>query len=179
MLKFVELKDNKKYTSHIKKLYHESFPPDERVPFFILKQKAETEISNIYAIVEDNKFIGMLCTLHDEDILFLWYLAIIPEERNKGYGSRIIKEILDHNKDKRIILNIEEIDTNDSNVEEQLRRKHFYEKNGFKECGFKTEEYGVIYEMLCYGEKVTYEEYAKMMIQYSNKKLFEMNYKKI
>ena len=76
---------------------------------------------------------------------------------------------------KRIILNIEEcLDDKD-----KLKRKHFYLRNGFKECGYKTEEYGVRYEMLYSHDYVDYSEYAKMMINYSGIEIFNMIYRKV
>ena len=59
-------------------------------PYYVVKSK--TNISDIYAVV-DNQFVGMLCTVYHQDIVFLWYLAVEEKLRNQGYGSLILKEV--------------------------------------------------------------------------------------
>lgn len=178
MISFINTKNHKECIGNIKKLYNEAFPKDEQVPFFYLKQRAKQSISDIFGIYDEDRFIGLLCMVYHKDIVFLWYLAIAEEERGKGYGSLILSEIAQKYKNYRLILNIEEIDENNKD-DQQKKRKQFYLKNGYRECGFKTKEYGVVYEMLCLGEEVTYEEYAEMMKKYSNQTAFEKNYQKL
>ena len=40
-------------------------------------------------------------------------------------------------------------------------------------------EYGVIYEMLCCGELVTYEEYRELMINYTGEAMYNRIYKRV
>ena len=174
MLKFISIKENENYIPNIQTLYESSFPEDEQVPFFRLKEQAQTELSDIYAIFDKNEFIAMLCTVYYEDIIFLWYIAVEEKYQNQGYGSLILKEMQERYKEYRLVLNIEIAEN-----QIQLKRKNFYIKNGFKECGFYTEEYGVKYEMLYYGNKITYPEYEKMMRNYSGDEVFEKIYKQI
>ena len=172
-LEFINIHQQKQYRKLVKQLYESSFPEDEQVPFNILSLKSKTNISDIYAVV-DNQFVGMLCTVYHQDIVFLWYLAVEEKLRNQGYGSQILNEVKLQFPNKRLILNIEEVD---ELVEETSKRKHFYLKNGFIESGFKTEEYGVVYEMLAYPVAITYPEYEAMMRKYSGDKVFEKIYK--
>lgn len=174
MLEFKNIKENKNIIPIIQELYESSFPEDEQVPFFHLKNQAETEISDIFGIYDKNNFIGLLVTVYYEDIIFLWYLAIKSDVQNKGYGSSILKKMIHKYPNHRLVLNIEVIDHNNST---QIKRKNFYLKNGFKECGFYTEEYGILYEMLYYNQPITYQEYEKMMRNYSGDEIFEQIYK--
>ena len=160
MLKFINSKSNVSVLKEIHPLYESSFPEDEKVPYFILKQQAKKSISDIIGVYDDNEFIGFFILVYDKDIVFLWYLAIEDDKRNQGYGSQILQTIHDLYKNKRIILNVEEVKNT-----KQLKRKQFYMKNGYQECGFKTMEYGVIYEMLFVHHKVSCDEYLNMMIE--------------
>ena len=171
MLNFINSKHNVRVLKKIHPLYESSFPDDEKVPFFVLKQQAKKDISDIIGIYDKNEFIGFVILVFDQDIVFVWYLAIQKEKRNHGHGSQILQRIHEQYKDKRIILNVEEV----VNVE-QLKRKQFYIKNGYQECGFKTMEYGVIYEMLYVHGNVTCEEYLNMMRKYSIPALVDKNY---
>ena len=173
MLIFKNIKEDKKDIYKIKELYESSFPEDEQVPFFHLENQAYTSISDIYGVY-DHEFIGLLVNVYYEDILFLWYIAIEPKFQNKGYGSLILKQIQNSYPNHRIVLNIELVDNNNPI---QIKRKHFYIKNGFKECGFYTEEYGVFYEMLYYHQPITYQEYEKMMRNFSGDEVFDQIYK--
>ena len=172
MLNFINSKQNKNILKEIHSLYESSFPADEKVPYFILKQKAKKDISDIIGIYDHEEFIGFVILVFDKDIVFLWYLAIQEDKRNKGYGSFILQVLKNKYSDKRIILNVEEVKT-----EKQLKRKQFYIKNGFLDCGFKTMEYGVIYEMLYMNDKVSCDEYLDMMRKYSIPALVDKNYK--
>lgn len=172
MLEFRNIKTNKEEISKIQELYESSFPKDEQVPFFHLEDQAYSPISDIFGIY-DNHFIGLLVTVYYEDILFLWYLAINPNLQNRGYGSLVLKQVQSKYPYHRIVLNIELVD----NDPIKIKRKQFYLKNGFKECGFYTEEYGVLYEMLYYNQPITYQEYEKMMRNYCGDEVFDRIYK--
>ena len=172
-LEFINIHQQAQYCKLVKLLYESSFPEDEQVPFSILKMKSKTNISDIFAVVDD-QFVGMLCTVYHQDIVFLWYLAVEEALRNHGYGSQILKEVKMMYPNSRLILNIEEVN---ELVNETIQRKQFYLKNGFIESGFKTEEYGVVYEMLAYPVPITYPEYEAMMRKYSGDKVFEEIYK--
>lgn len=175
MLHYISLKDDLEVSKLIKPLYERTFPSDEQVPYQHLKNQALKPISDLIAIFDEDIFIGLLSLVYFEDIVFLWYLAIVEDRRNMGYGSKVLEDIQNKYDDKRIILNIEEC----LNDKTKLKRKAFYLKNGFKECGYKTEEYGVRYEMLYSHNYVDYNEYAKMMINYSGRTIFNMIYRKV
>ena len=93
MLNFINSKHNVSILKKIHPLYESSFPDDEKVPFFVLKQQAKKDISDIIGIYDENEFIGFVILVFDQDIVFVWYLAIQKEKRNHGYGSQILQRI--------------------------------------------------------------------------------------
>ena len=73
------------------------------------------------------------------------------------------------------------LDENCDNYEERKKRKEFYLKNGFREAGYSTREYGVEYEMLYLGGNVSYEEFLALIRKYFGRTLALMvkkNFKK-
>lgn len=72
-------------------------------------------------------------------------------------------KIKEESNQESVALCIEEIDSNADNYEQRVKRKKFYERNGFIETGFKNKEGKRYYEILTYGKKHNKKEYEKMM----------------
>lgn len=163
MLEFKNMKEDKNMVKYLKGLYVNAFPRAERVPFFMLRRRALRENADFYGIYNDEEFVGLTYTVKYMDIIYVFYLAFEPESRGKGFGSAALEEIKSRFDGYRIILNIEKPDANSSNNEERIRRRSFYEKNGFKRAGFTTIEKGVEFEMLRFGDKVARCEFDALL----------------
>ena len=131
-----------KHKNQIKKIYSESFPKEERFPFWILEECCQEKNSTLYAIFDNKNFIGMSYIVNCDDAYYLMYLAVVENLRNKKYGSMILKELKD--KYKTIILSIEQ-----PLNEITIRRKNFYLRNGFYDTNKIYEDTGICYEVLC------------------------------
>lgn len=149
-----------------KNLYINEFPGYERYPFWLLTYKSKKENSDFYAIYDDNEYIGLLYLTYYKDIVYVFYLAIDPSHRSKGYGSRILQHLRKVYKDKRLLLNIEKVDSFADNYEQRFKRKRFYEKNGFKNTDFEIEKKDIVYEILYLGEEVYEYEYHALFKSY-------------
>lgn len=149
-----------KYINKIEKLYLESFPKDERFPFWILDECQKENNSDLLAIVDNGVFVGMTYVVNCNEVYYLMYLAIEPELRNQNYGSKILQDLKD--KYKILFLSIDEPIT-----ELNIRRKNFYLRNGFYDTNKYYEDTGVNYEVLC-----TNSEYEitndNMLLRYTN-----------
>ena len=163
MLRFVNARNDKKRLNEIKSLYDEAFPKEEQIPFWILRKAGRTSIADLMQVYDDDILVGFIHLVYFEDVVYLYYFAIEPDERGQGYGSRILQALRRRFSARRIILNIEVVDENCDNYEERKKRKEFYLKNGFQEAGYSTREYGVEYEMLYLGGKVSYEEFLALI----------------
>lgn len=169
----IRLKKADKYNAKgIKRLYKEAFPQNERVPLPFLKYKARKRSADFFAIYDDEGFAGLLYCVYHTDIIFLFYLAIRPEKRGRGYGSLVLEKVKKRFKDQRVILSIEEVTKDSENYEQRRRRRDFYMRNGFETAGFKTKEYGVNYEFMQYGGKVRKKEYLGLLKRYMGRILF-------
>lgn len=166
------------YKDSIKKIYLESFPKEERFPFWILKHSINQNKSILNAIIDDDKFIGMEYIVNCEDSFYLMYFAINKDLRNKNYGSNVLKDL--KNKYKTIFLSIEKPNNGLSK-----RRKNFYLRNGFYETNKYYIDNSVEYEILCTNKnyKITEEILKKRYNNMSNSqvvksiigKIFNMN----
>ena len=152
--------NNQEYKDRIEKLYLESFPEDERFPFWILEESSKEDNSDLLAILDEDKLIGMCYLVNCNEAYYLMYLAVEPELRKQNYGSKILQDLKD--KYKTLFLSIDEpID------KLSIRRKNFYLRNGFHDTNKYYEDTGVNYEVLC-----TNPEYEitndNMLMRYTN-----------
>lgn len=131
-----------KYKDKIENLYLNAFPVEERFPFWILNECSKENNSNLYAILDNNEFIGMSYIVKCDEAYYLMYLAVEPNLRNKKYGSKILSDLKE--KYKTLFLSIDE-----PTDEMSVRRKNFYLKNGFYDTNKYYEDTGVCYEVLC------------------------------
>lgn len=150
----------------IKKIYINSFYKDERFPFWILKHCSKEKNVTFNAILDNDKIIGMEYIINYENIAYLMYLAIDENQRKKGYGSKILKDLIE--KYKTIILSIER-PKRDLNNNKQIR-KNFYLRNGFFETNKFIKDNGVEYEILCTNKNycVTKEDLQKRYTKMTN-----------
>lgn len=160
------------------KLYKEAFPIDERMPYFMIKHFAKGDKCDFFKL-DDNGFAGLMFVVYYEDIVYIFFLAVEPEFRGKGYGTKALDEAKKLFAGKRLILNMEEVDEKYDNYTQRVKRQHFYEGNGFSKSSYKTSEKDVVYEMMQYGGYVTFEEYSRLITSLFGKRIFKRYYKEI
>lgn len=170
-----------KHKNEIKLIYVNSFPKEERFPFWILKYCSKEKNVLFNAILDNDKLIGMEYIIMYENTAYLMYLAIDENQRKKGYGSKILKDLRE--KYENIILSIER-PNKDLNDKKQTR-KNFYLRNGFYETNKFIKDNGIEYELLCTNKdyNVTKEDLEKRYMKMTDstimrcliKKLFNVN----
>lgn len=152
--------DYNEYTNKIEELYLNSFPEDERFPFWILEECSKENNSDLYAIIDYDKLIGMCYIVNCGNAYYLMYLAVEPGLRNKNYGSQILTDLKE--KYKTLFLSVDEPIDNIS-----IRRKNFYLKNGFYDTNKFYEDTGVNYEVLCTNDQYEITD-DNMKMRYTN-----------
>jgi hypothetical protein len=75
---------------------------------------------------------------------------------------------------KRIVLNIEELDEKEENNQQRIKRKAFYESNGFNSTGFIIKEPAERQEMLIRGGTVSKKEIEAMYRHFLGNVLFSL-----
>lgn len=152
-----------RHKKEIKRLYRTAFPKEERAPLFFLYRRARQGIADFCAVLDGEKFVGLTYAAGTETVVTLMFLAIEDGERGRGYGSRILKAVREKYRGRRLFLNIEPLDTAADNYEQRVKRKAFYERNGFSGLDYTVREAGVTYDMMTCGGYVSLEEYRAVM----------------
>ena len=168
-LRFVGYRNNKLNRKGLKKIYKEAFPREEKIPFWMLKMLARGSRGEFYGVYDHEELIGLVYNVYYKDIIYISYLAIDDTKRGAGYGGRILQTIQKKYSDSRIFLCIEEMDSNAENYEQRVRRKAFYESNGFKMLPFQVKEGIVMYDAMCVADRepeITRKECDELMKHY-------------
>ena len=178
-MEIVNFKENHKVLKDVIPLFLEAFPEDERPPVFIFKKTVKRKNSELLTFYDKGEFIGFSLLCFYEDVAYMYFLAVVKEKRNQGYGGQILQSLFNLFSGTTIFLLHEEIDDKYRDNEMRKRRKEFYLRNGFKENGFKADEFGVVYDSCYHGSHpVSFEQYYSLM-RYNVGKLVERNIKRV
>jgi hypothetical protein len=122
-------------------LYETAFPPNEKILVSVIlgflrdPNKAKAEGINITGILDSSAhFIAMAMYQlpPDKPVAVLWYVAVLADQRSKGWGSEIYKSLLsqiDPGKYQALVFEVEIPDEAASSPDAE-RRIRFYQKNG-------------------------------------------------
>jgi len=110
-------------------------------------------ITTIWKAEEDGKMVGFLITnsLEGNPYLQLDYLAILPQEQDKGYGSKVVQLLKEQAIGyEGIFVEMEKVGLGKDEKENlaRERRAKFYHQLGFIELPFDIELYWVVYSAL-------------------------------
>lgn len=143
----------------IYKLYRQAFPHYERKPFAIIRSMYKRGNTDIWYFEKDGHFSGLVFTVNREEAILIDYLAVSSNRRGEGIGSLILSTMREHYSPKGIFVEIESAYTECDNLEERLRRKDFYLKNGMIPMKVMVVLFGVEMELLGIHCKLTFDEY--------------------
>lgn len=147
----------------IKKIYTDLFPLDEMFPYDLLIEISNDTDHLFFALYEDEALIGMNYLILEKDLLYVLYLAIGKNNQSKGYGKSVIQEILRKYPQKRIFLNIEEVDSKYENYNQRAKRKSFYQSLGFVSQNYLyVSGKGVSFETMAVNGSVSREEVGEL-----------------
>lgn len=155
--------DKSKFWNEINVLAKEAFPVEEYLsPEKLLKMSKNGNLD--FLLLTDNKqFVGFAVTQIYKNMVYLFFLAIDPINRSKGYGGKTITALKNIYPGMQQVVDLEKIDAKTSNCEQRIKRKEFYLKNGYKETGLFLSYLGVDYEVLCMNDKFDEENFKKLM----------------
>lgn len=149
-----------KYYTQVRDIYIKSFPEDER--YISLEKMIERKNTKLYCLVEKEIVLGIMYLIMYNDMIFLLYLAIDNKKRSKGYGSYLLKWCLKKYTDKKIYLNIEEVNKEAIDYEIRKKRLDFYLKNGFFLTNYISKEEVQNFNILSNNTKIDINEYKKL-----------------
>ena len=147
-------------------LMRTAFPPEERIPVWVLDLLSRKRNVNFNGWYDDREFCGITYTIESEKMVFLLYFAVKAQRRSKGYGSRIIHELKQIAGDREIILNVEKPDQSVENSAQRVQRIAFYERNGFYPSGFDLHIEGTDYLVLSTSAVPDKAEFSRILKNY-------------
>lgn len=140
-------------------LYRTAFPRSERKPFSMIYKMSRKGKTDVWYCTDHGAFIGIAITINGEREILLDYYAMDKKLRGQGYGSAILKAVIDHYAPKTVFGEIETIFEACDDLDMRIRRKKFYLRNGLKEMGVMVYLFGVKMELLTSDRSMTFEEY--------------------
>ena len=150
----------------VAKLMRTAFPPEERIPIWVLGLLSMQRNVNFHAWYDNREFCGITYTIESEKMIFLLYFAVNAQRRSKGYGSRIIQELKRSAGGREIILNVEKPDRSAENHAQRVQRIAFYEKNGFYQSDFDLHIEGTDYLVFSTNAAADKTEFIRILRKY-------------
>ena len=117
----------------IRQLYERAFPEDEQIPWDDLMRLVGEMPLDFTAYYDGEAFIGFTIVYPRKSFNWFWYFAVREELRGKGYGQRILSQLLDNYKDLPFVLDMESTTQVCDNLAERRKRQAFYLRNGFRD----------------------------------------------
>ncbi len=142
----------------IKAIYNKymvkDFPPDELKPLSSILDMLRRNIYACYGLFEGEILLAYAYLTVLDDFVLVDYLAVVPENRGNGIGTKLLSELKGILKDKTVIIECENPDfaTNTQDKTTKLRRIEFYKRSGFTLSGITSRLFDVEYVILSYPE---------------------------
>lgn len=160
MFRYVPYDEQGKDQIKTQTLFETAFPEKERPPFsMMLSWNHDT----FYGVYDNDSYVALADLIVYQDMIYVFFLAVMEECRGKGYGSQILADLKARFPNKRLFLLAEETGEQYSDNEIRKKRLEFYAKNGFVPTGDVVVEFDVAYLLLCTSGPVSKKEFVAVM----------------
>lgn len=129
-------------------LYRTSFPRAERKPFLTILKKYRADMTDIWCILQNCRFLGFAATMNSPNLIMLDYLVIAPKCRGQGIGTAAMKALMDRYCDRELILEIESPYDPGPDQTKRQKRKQFYLSCGMEQLNIMADVFGIRMELL-------------------------------
>ncbi len=116
---------DKLYLKKIRKIYEQSFPPNERRTFEKVINLLADKRFYLFAVTFEDEVVGMLSKWDLNTFVYVEHFAVSEEFRNNGLGSYVLQKII-QDESRQIVL---EVDFPEDEL--SLKRIRFYKQFGF------------------------------------------------
>ena len=118
----------------LRRLYETACPVDEQIPWDDLMRLIGEMSLDFTAYYDGEEFIGFTIVYPRKSFNWYWYFAVREELRGKGYGQRILDQLIVRYKGQTCVLDMESpYQQPCDNIEQRKRRHEFYLRNGFRD----------------------------------------------
>ncbi len=128
-----------------------AFPPEECWSMEEILQLIESPHILYKTFWEGDQLDAIMFYNVGQTMVYLFYLAVEERLRSRGYGARLLRWIADAYPEHSIVLNIESPGVGADNEEQRLRRRAFYERNGFHTIETRLYDDTGLYDILSTG----------------------------
>jgi GNAT superfamily N-acetyltransferase len=171
-------KVNVKNKRKVKEIYYSAFPKEERMPFWLMLILAKMWHTKFFSFYDNDVLCGFIYMGINKRLGFIMFFAVDENIRSKGYGSRILQKVQSMYPDRKIIVSIERCDVSAKDIDDRIRRKEFYLKNGYVDTGYLVRLANVEQEILVSNGAFSKREFAWFFIKYSNGTMYPKIWKK-
>lgn len=152
-----------RFWAQVNALAKEAFPPEEYLAPSELVKMARTDDFDFLALLDGETFVGFMVVKTYKSMTYLFFLAIDPTHRGRGYGSRAIETLKAEYPNMSHVVDFEMLDDTAPNREQREKRRSFYLRNGYRETGLFLTYYGVDYEVFCMGDSFAIDTFKELM----------------
>lgn len=146
-------------------LQRSAFPPEEQFSVDQILTLAEDPNNEYLSFWERQKLCGIMLFCSGKNLTYLFYLAVNPDLRSQGYGSKILTWLMEHVGEKTLVLNIEQVGFDSPNEEQRVLRWRFYERLGYVKQPYYLLDDSGEYDIITSGTYFDPEEYMDLLIQ--------------
>lgn len=139
-----------------------SLPENEHLPLPIIYLLSLRKDIHYLSFYDEGQLIGLMYTIETKQLDYLLYLAVNPNIRSKGYGSKMMEWLSFRSGKKAVALDIERPNDKAPNFSQRLKRYKFYEKNGFKNTGYTLNYNGEDYIVLTNNNNFSSEAFSQL-----------------
>lgn len=130
----------------------EAFPDEERMDLdWQLGFCADGKL-DLLGIYDDGLLVGFTTVFPSEGMDYVFFLAMDPSVRSRGYGARTLELVRQRYSGDCIVLDIEPLSPEEPGAELRSRRRGFYLRNGFRPSGCLLTYLGLAFEVLYCGD---------------------------
>lgn len=147
----------------IEALALEAFPPEEYLAPDRMIEMSQREQLEIWALKDGDMFVGFAVIKLYRKLAYLFFLAVEPALRSRGYGRRAVETMIAKYPYRIHTVDFEMPDESAENNAQRLRRRNFYLSCGYRETGVFLSYLGVDYEVFCMGKRFDETMFAEMM----------------
>lgn len=142
-------------------LYHRAFPKGERKPFLVMLDLRKRGKTDVWCMLEGNKFAGFASTINDTDLILIDYLAVCKGKRGKGFGTMALQALKAAYPEQGLFVEIESVFDEGADKEERLKRKSFYLHNGFEDMKVLADVFGIPMELMAWHYQMYFQDYYR------------------
>jgi ribosomal protein S18 acetylase RimI-like enzyme len=128
MIKLIPVSNSLELNDDLEQIYTDSFPADERREWQQIKELLHHPNFSLNQVFGDGNLIGLISFWNLPGFIFIEHFAILESARGKGFGTQVVKQVIEE-KSTKVVVEVEEPIT-----ESARRRIDFYRRFGFSIC---------------------------------------------